>query len=191
MFVPIDRRSLCAECDIFPATSDAIDAWWHVLGLDRGLFRSTDHANVWGIVRARDGGGLPRSLDVTLVTDDETGEAGASLAVVHPTPTSTGAYTADIAFKDLPAGDYRIQVRADGTLIDEAFFNVGPIVKPGYTLDLVPDKRAVLEGATGQGHGHGRLLRGDAGRGRRARHRLRSVTRKGRSPTATRPMRRA
>lgn len=146
MFVPIDRRGVCGKCDISPTGRDDIDAWWHVLGLDRGLFHPTDHANVWGIVRARDGGALPKTLDVRLVATDETGQAGAPLVVEHPKPTAAGAFIADIAFRDLPPGEYIIQVRADGTLLDEAFFAVGPIVKPGYTLEVTPDKRAVVAG---------------------------------------------
>ena len=146
MFVPIDRRGECGKCDISPSGRDEIDAWWHVLGLDRGLFHPTDHANLWGIVRARDGGALPDTLDVRLVSTDETGRAGAPLVVEHPKPTVAGAFIADIAFRDLPPGQYIIQVRADGTLLDEAFFVVGPIVKPGYTLEVDPDKRAVVAG---------------------------------------------
>ena len=146
MFVPVDRRGVCGKCDLSPAGHDEIDAWWHVLGLDRGLFHPTDHAAVWGIVRARDGGALPKTLDVRLLTTDETGRAGVPLVTEQPKPAATGAYTADIAFRDLPPGQYIIQVRADGTLLDEAFFAVGPIVKPGYTLVVTPDKRAVIAG---------------------------------------------
>jgi alpha-2-macroglobulin len=146
MFVPVDRRGVCGKCDLSPSGQDEIDAWWHVLGLDRSLFHPTDHANIWGIVRARDGGARPKTLDVRLVSTDETGEAGAPLVVEHPNPNAAGAFVADIAFRDLPPGDYRIQLRADGSLVDEAFFTVGTIVKPGYTLEVVPDKRAVVAG---------------------------------------------
>jgi len=145
-FVPIDRRGVCGKCDLSDAGRDQIDAWWHVLGLDRSLYHPTDHANVWGIVRARDGGALAKSLDVRLVTTDETGQAAAPIVIAHPTASPAGAYVADLAFHDLPPGSYIVQVRADGTLLDEASFTVGPIVKPGYTLEVVPSKRAIVVG---------------------------------------------
>ncbi len=147
MFVPIDRRSACYYCDGFgPANSDDIDAWWHVLALDRNLFRPTDAANVWGIVRARDGGALPKALEVSLAALDENWNVGETVVTERPKPAATGAYIAKIAFRDLPPGQYRIQVRADGTIIDETWMVIGSISKPGYTLSITPSKRAVLAG---------------------------------------------
>lgn len=147
MFVPVDRRGVCYYChDFRPADSDDIDAWWHVLALDRNLFRPTDAANVWGIVRARDGGALPKALEVSLAALDEAWNVGETILTERPKPAATGAYIAKIAFRDLPPGQYRIQVRAEGTLVDEAWMVVGPIVKPGYTLSITPSKRAVLAG---------------------------------------------
>ena len=145
-FVPVDRRGVCGKCDFSTAGQDVIDAWWHVLGLDRILYHPTDHADVWGIVRVRDGGGLPKNLDVRLVTTDSTGQLTIPLAVEHPTVSAAGAFVADIAFRDLPPDTYGIELRAEGTLLDQAFFTVGPIVKPGYTLDVTPSKRAVVVG---------------------------------------------
>ena len=47
-------------------TGRSNDAWWNLLTLDRGQYRTTDTINVWGVVRDRQSGAVPKAVTVTL-----------------------------------------------------------------------------------------------------------------------------
>ena len=57
MFLPLARRSYCRV--LRPARAN--DAWWNLLTLDRGQYRTTDTINVWGVVRDRQSGAVPKA----------------------------------------------------------------------------------------------------------------------------------
>ena len=115
--------------------------------LDRHVFRSNDQANVWGVVRERDGT-VPDRVQVRLETADSWLPNGnVPVAVVTATPASTGMFVATLAVKDLPVGDYSFVLRADGVDLASAYARVGPIVKPAYRLELSARDRAVLSGS--------------------------------------------
>ncbi|MDH4142723.1 MAG: Ig-like domain-containing protein, partial [Chloroflexota bacterium] len=140
VFLPIGGGGLCGKCDtgmISDGGSAAADAWWSVLMLDRQTLRSTDRANVWGIVRARDGGALPASVEIRLIASESWEPAGATPVVVErPRLAPTGMFTADIEFADVPVGYYQLELRANGETIENTWVQVGPIVKPAYTLEV-------------------------------------------------------
>ena len=182
-------RSTGAGCAANAATATTIaaddtDAWWHVVGLDRTIFRSTDSANVWGIVRARDGGALPRDIDVRLVQSNAVDDTQPILRQ-HVTATASGAFIAAMAFKDLPpervpdrgprrrdAGRRRL---SPGPAVRKARVHAGgdPVEAggPGWHDHL--------------GQREGGVLRGDAGRRGRSRGRVRQVRRRGAEPRQT------
>ncbi|MDH5244501.1 MAG: Ig-like domain-containing protein, partial [Chloroflexota bacterium] len=152
VFLPIGGGGLCGKCDtgmISDGGSAAADAWWSVLMLDRQTLRSTDRANVWGIVRARDGGALPASVEIRLIASESWEPAGATPVVVErPRLAPTGMFTADIEFADVPVGYYQLELRANGETIENTWVQVGPIVKPAYTLEVTVRDRAVLSGSS-------------------------------------------
>ena len=148
MFVPLSGQQLCYKCDWWASEEDgATGDWWTALMLDRHVFRSNDQANVWGVVRERDGT-VPDRVQVRLETADSWLPNGnVPVAVVTATPASTGMFIATLAVKDLPVGDYSFVLRADGVDLASAYARVGPIVKPAYRLELSARDRAVLSGS--------------------------------------------
>ncbi len=144
MFVPLDSGGVCGKCDYDTGDSTALDAWWHVIVVERTTMRSTDHANVWGVVRGRDDGALPKKITLRLVAGDATD--GPAIVEATPTPSANGMFTADLAFKDLPVGSYQVTMTADGVDLGSSYLSVGPIVKPQYQLDVTTDLHAVLTG---------------------------------------------
>ena len=108
------------------------------------MLRSTDHANVWGVVRGRDDGALPKAITLRMVAGDS--PDGPAVAEATPTPNAHGMFTADLAFKDLPVGSYQVTMTADGVDLGASYVQVGPIVKPQYQLDVTTDLHAMLTG---------------------------------------------
>ena len=145
MFVPLDTSGACGKCDYGAgADTTALDEWWHALVVERTMLRSTDHANVWGVVRGRDDGALPKAITLRMVAGDL--PDGPAVAEATPTPNAHGMFTADLAFQDLPVGSYLVTMTADGVDLGASYVQVGPIVKPQYQLDVTTDLHAMLTG---------------------------------------------
>ena len=146
VFVPIGGSSVCSKCESgVPTGTDDADQWWHVLATDRQLLRATDKANVWGVLRARDGV-APKRVELRLQRAESDSPAGVPILVQQVTPRSTGMFSTQMAFSDLPTGMYNIVLAADGVEVTATWFEVGTVVKPAYTIAMSTDQRAVLVG---------------------------------------------
>ncbi len=146
VFVPIGGSSVCSKCESgMPTGTDTADRWWHVLATDRQLLRATDKANVWGVLRARDGV-APKRVELRLQHVEMDSPAGVPILVQQVTPRSTGMFSTQMAFSDLPTGTYNVVLVADGVEVTTTWFEVGTVVKPAYTLEMSTDQRAVLVG---------------------------------------------
>ena len=147
VFVPVGEQAICGKCydgDQSDGNVDT-DAWWHVLATDRDFLRQTDQVNVWGIVRARDDGSLPRTLEIRLQAYDDWTQASIPIVTARPTPSASGLFTATLTFTDVPLGEYEIAMFADGQSLGSSTVRIGPIVKPAWQLAVTTD-RSVMSG---------------------------------------------
>ena len=142
MFLPLEADYYCRYC-----TSEGNDAWWNLLTLDRGQYRTSDTVNVWGVARNRKSGAVPESVSVTLAANTDGGFATqAAIAGKTLDPDPAGAYLANLSFSDLPPGEYVVTARVGKAEIGSRTLLVGPIAKPAWKLALEVPKRAVLTG---------------------------------------------
>ena len=142
MFLPLEGGYYCRYC-----VRESNDAWWNLLTLDRGQYRTSDTVNVWGVVRNRQSGAVPKSVSVTLSASSE-GAFATQAAIERTTldPNPAGAYLANLSFTDLPPGEYQVTVRVGDDEVASRTLLVGPIAKPAWKLALEVPKRAVLTG---------------------------------------------
>ncbi|HEX7950272.1 MAG TPA: Ig-like domain-containing protein [Candidatus Limnocylindrales bacterium] len=130
------------------------DDYWDVLATDRNLYRPTDEIDAWGMVRLRNGGGVPEGLELRVSTSrwaecDETPAQNRALAIarVEVAPGGrTGTFATPIRIRDLPAGWYRVELWAGTTLVASRGFEVGEIRKPSYTVDVATSRHVLVEG---------------------------------------------
>ncbi len=130
------------------------DDYWHVLATDRTLYRPTDEIEAWGMIRLRNGGGVPEGLELRVSTSrwadcDETPAQNRALAIarVDVAPGGrTGTFATPIRIRDLPAGWYRVELWAGTTRVASHGFEVGEIRKPSYTIDVATDRHVLVEG---------------------------------------------
>ena len=143
MFLPIDGDSYCRYC-----TREGSDTWWNLLTLDRGQYRTSDTVNVWGVVRNRQSGAVPRAISVTLTASSD-GAFATQAAIARKTldPNPAGAYLANLSFTDLPPGEYQVTAHVGDDEVASRTLLVGPIAKPAWKLALEVPKRAVLTGS--------------------------------------------
>lgn len=149
-FIPVADQSVCGKCWMGEDGSgmEQGDAWWRVFASDRNSLRPTDHANVWGVVRGRADGSVPKRVEIRLVSYDDWTASDIAIAKVQATPNSTGMFTADLRFSDVPPGSYRIALVVGGDEITSTWAEIGPIVKPAWRIHLTADERAILSGDT-------------------------------------------
>ena len=124
------------------------DRVWSFMATDRQTFRQTDTVNIWGFVRERDTGRVPRNLELRLMsgwgyggTDDPP-----PISSVAVRPDATGAFSESIGLSDLPYGSYSLQLWSGSDLIANSWFNVAVIRKPAYQLALETDRHVLLAG---------------------------------------------
>ncbi len=145
--VPVSHPG-CFKCYEDVRSPSDHDAWWHALALDQRVLRSTDTANAWGVVRSRDDGTVPSSVEVRLQAWDDWMEAQVPIVSTTATPSRAGMFRADLAFEDVPAGEYQIAMLVDGRVIGSTWLTIAPIVKPAYRLAVSTDRHAVVAGET-------------------------------------------
>lgn len=124
----------------------ADDEWWRLLSTDRLQYRSTDTINAWGMARNRDTGKVPSSLLVRFRASGES--ASPVIATSSVTPDANGAFAVALPVRDLPYGEYALELLADGATIGEQWLAVTEIVKPAWQMQLTTDRRAVIAPAT-------------------------------------------
>ena len=127
--------------------SDVSPEFWNVFHTDRNLYRPGDSVNLWGVVRARDGGAIPASVRVEL-----TGQAYDENAISPPvasltlTPGPAGAFAGSFALTGVSEGYYTLSLEVAGKGVTSTQISVGPIAKPAYHLEIVTGRRVYIAG---------------------------------------------
>jgi alpha-2-macroglobulin len=129
------------------------DDYWQVLATDRRLYRPTDEIDAWGMVRLRDGGGVPDGVELRVSTYrydcEETPAQNRALAIarVEVAPGGrTGTFATPIAIRDLPAGPYQVALWVGAARVASSYVEVGEIRKPSYTIGVSTDRHVLVEG---------------------------------------------
>ena len=129
-----------------PSADEGVQ-YWHAFDIDRTQYRSTDTVNTWGVIRDRDSGDVPNVVTISLATvAQETGTGGPPLVTNTVHPNASGVFSSSVALTALPAGFYELELRAADRLVATTGFQVGPILKPAYRLDVVTGRRVYVEG---------------------------------------------
>ena len=149
IFRPVELLGGCADCATGPNDPGVVrtDRWWTFLAVDRSRYRATDTVHAYGIVRDRATGDAPASVRVT-VTPSDADPSLAPITSLLVSPDARGMYAATVPLTDLPVGSYRLRVLAGASLVGEAWFDVGTIRKPAYSLSVITDRHAVITGAS-------------------------------------------
>ena len=129
-----------------PWADPGLATWWTALSTDRWLYRPTDTIQAWGYLRARDDDRTPSAirLRVWRMTDDL--RNGRPVTTAEVQQATSGAWVASIPLRDMPHGQYVLEVLADGRVVEAVEFEVDEIRKPPYQLEVTASKRAVIEG---------------------------------------------
>ena len=126
---------------------DGDPAYWRVFASDRTLYRRTDTVNVWGALRDRDRGVVPRDVSVRLSTYGEGSDTVVpAIARTSITMRPSGAFTGSLALDDVPEGAYRLQLLVGDDVVGERHITVDRIVKPAYQLDVTTGRAVYVAG---------------------------------------------
>ncbi|HEY6013029.1 MAG TPA: alpha-2-macroglobulin family protein, partial [Candidatus Limnocylindrales bacterium] len=125
----------------------ANETYWSLLYTDRELYRQTDRIEAWGYLRGRDGGSVPGTVEVRLVSTraSDSAEVTAAASVsVHP--GADGAFIASLPVVNLPVASYEVEAVVDGRVVDSRWIEVAVIRKPPYRLEVTANPLAVITG---------------------------------------------
>ena len=122
--------------------------YWHTFDTDRTLYRASDVVHAWGVIRDRDTGSVPKTVtvDLTTGTDGYSGTESAPITTIDVHPDAIGAFTVSVALDGLPFGSYQLDLGTAGHTVASAGFEVGPILKPAYRLDIATGRRVYVVG---------------------------------------------
>ena len=121
--------------------------YWLILETDRDEYRQTDTIHVWGMVRPRDGGALPETVELQLRPGaGNSDRPDLAIARVPLDLSGRGGFTAEIPFSNLPRESYLLDLKVDGRVADSRWLSVDDIVKPAYRLEVSTDLHAFLDG---------------------------------------------
>ncbi|MBI3748565.1 MAG: hypothetical protein HY262_06945 [Chloroflexi bacterium] len=125
----------------------ANETYWSLLYTDRELYRQTDRIEAWGYLRGRDGGRVPGTIELRLISTRATERpevTAAASVMVHP--GVDGAFVASLPFVNLPVASYEVEAVVDGRVVDSRWVEVSVIRKPPYQLELTASPVAVITG---------------------------------------------
>jgi hypothetical protein len=152
----IDQRA----CDFCLAGTTETDRWWHLFSTDRLQYRSSDTVNAWGMVRDRNGGAVPSSVTVTIVSAGGDASTNPVIATATATPDRAGAFVVHLPFRNLPNGSYYARLMTGSTVQGQQWFEVRPIVKPEWLMALTPERHAAIAGTAIKASVHATFFEG-------------------------------
>jgi hypothetical protein len=121
----------------------ADESWWSLLATDRTLYRTTDHVNVWGLLRRRADRSIPGTVSLRIVRAE--GEAPPVVATTV-NPGGTGAFAATLELSAVAGGTHYLEALVDGHVVARRWLDVGTILKPLYRLTVSTDRHVVASG---------------------------------------------
>jgi len=120
--------------------------WWTALSTDRWLYRPTDTIQAWGFLRTRADDRPASTVRLRVWRDAEEPRVGRPIATGDAAQAASGAWVGSIELRDVPYGYYRLEVVADGRVVETVGFEVGDVRKPPYQLEAAYSPRALVEG---------------------------------------------
>jgi alpha-2-macroglobulin len=120
--------------------------WWTALSTDRWLYRPTDTIQAWGFLRARADDRPASTVRLRVWRDADEPRVGGPIATGDASQAPSGAWVGSIELRDVPYGYYRLEVVADGRVVETVGFEVGDVRKPPYQLEAAYSPRALVEG---------------------------------------------
>lgn len=119
--------------------------YWLLFHPDRTLYRSTDTINVYGMVKDRDSGAVPKELTVRLSLPGED-DARPAVSTVAVKPGPSGTFVGSIKVADLPLGWYQLDLLVGSKVVGSTSIQVDRILKPAYRLEIETGRRVYLAG---------------------------------------------
>jgi hypothetical protein len=117
---------------------------WLVFDTDRTLYRRTDTVNAWGLVRDRDSGSVPDAVTLRLVGEGD--GPSVPVATTRATLRPTGAFAGSLGLRDLPEGEYRLELVVGNEVATSRYVRVDRILKPAYRIDVTTGRRVYIAG---------------------------------------------
>ncbi|HLD60756.1 MAG TPA: Ig-like domain-containing protein, partial [Patescibacteria group bacterium] len=127
--------------------ADSFDDYWSYLYTDRQLYQGNDTVNVWGFLERRDKKAIEEPLTVEIVSGgyDYFGDS-ISIAAASVQLEKNGSWTTKLPLQNVKPGVYYMNLKVGDTFLTARTIMVEKYVKPAYSLEVTPDKRAVFLG---------------------------------------------
>ncbi len=126
---------------------DQADArYWVLFHTDRTTYRPGDTINAWGVVRDRDSGDVPDSVGLRVDSWSSDDRLRPPIARVNLELSPTGVFAASIPSTDVPEGSYSVDLVVNGEVVRTRGFEISPIAKPAYRLEVETGRRTYVVG---------------------------------------------
>ena len=146
-FVPVTLSTGRPLAESYGGSGVASDErYLHELSIDRHLYHRTDRVDAWGLVRERQPGRAPRSVELRLTHGDGDDASLALATVTAKVDPATGTFKASIPFEDLPYDWYQVTMHVGGTVLGSTWFSVDEIAKPAYRLTTTVSRHVAIDG---------------------------------------------
>ena len=122
------------------------DYWTH-LYLDRDLYLPNDTIKIWGVLKPRYEGPVPKKAVLNLYRSEYTYGLDSNLGEIGSqdiTLTSLGSFQSQIELSNLTPGTYYVQLKLDDVEVMNRYFEIRHYTKPAYKLELQSDKNVMF-----------------------------------------------
>ena len=121
------------------------DDYWSYLYYERTLYKPSDTVNFWGVVKKRDSGLTPSTVNLSM-TKGYYGEDNLVISSKNIDVNSDGTFMGSISFEEIPAGWYELEMKTGELLLTSSGFEVEEFEKPEMKIEVTADKKAVFAG---------------------------------------------
>lgn len=122
--------------------------YWKYLYTDRPLYQPTDTIKFWGLLKRRDEGRVADNVTLTLYKEGYVDYYYRPVVIKEQALEidNLGAFTGEIAIKDLRADSYSLELKVGDEVIEQKYIQIRPYDKPAYQLSLIPSKKVEFAG---------------------------------------------
>ena len=132
---------------IFDTDTSENDNFWRYVFLDRSVYHPTDTIKFWGMIKPRDANTakvnkVSVGVEMFYPQTDVFGTVEVDL-------NKDGVFSGEYQLKNMPTSSLNFTIRGENDeLLLTQYLNIEDYIKPAYRIELLPDKKAVVQGET-------------------------------------------
>ncbi|HUT21862.1 MAG TPA: polymorphic toxin-type HINT domain-containing protein [Candidatus Bipolaricaulota bacterium] len=136
------------SADYYYLGENESDQYWNYFFSDRSMYKPNDTLNFWGFAQSRNGQENIDKVKISLTEFDYKNYYYESIDVnqVVAEVSGGGTFSGKMDLKSLTPGYYSLDFYINDNLVSRRSISIEDYIKPAYSLNIVPEKKAIIAG---------------------------------------------